>query len=33
MQQTTHEVLDTLGVRDDPLLQVAMEFEKNRVGG
>ncbi len=28
MQQTTHEVLDTLGVRDEPLLQVAMALEK-----
>lgn len=28
MQKTTHEVLDTLGVRDDPLLKVAMELEK-----
>ncbi|MGB0381807.1 MAG: citrate synthase [Alphaproteobacteria bacterium] len=28
MQQTCHEVLDALGVRDEPLLQVAMELEK-----
>jgi citrate synthase len=28
MQQTCHEVLDTLGIRNDPLLQVAMELEK-----
>jgi citrate synthase len=28
MQKTTHEVLDELGVRNDPLLQVAMELEK-----
>jgi citrate synthase len=28
MRQTCHEVLDELGVRDDPLLQVAMELEK-----
>src|SRR6185312_7983843 len=28
MQQTTHEVLDELGVRNDPLLKVAMELEK-----
>ncbi len=28
MQKTTHEVLDTLGVRNDPLLKVAMELEK-----
>ncbi|MEM9029444.1 MAG: citrate/2-methylcitrate synthase, partial [Pseudomonadota bacterium] len=28
MQQTTHEVLDSLGIRDEPLLQVAMELEK-----
>jgi len=28
MQQTTHEVLDELGIRKDPLLQVAMELEK-----
>src|SRR5436190_2809081 len=27
MQQTCHEVLDELGVRNDPLLQVAMELE------
>ncbi|GJM02019.1 MAG: citrate synthase [Rhodomicrobium sp.] len=28
MQTTCHEVLDTLGVRDEPLLQVAMELER-----
>jgi citrate synthase len=28
MQKTTHEVLDALGVRDDPLLKVAMELER-----
>lgn len=28
MQKTCHEVLDRLGVRDDPLLQVAMELER-----
>jgi citrate synthase len=28
MQQTCHEVLDTLGVRNDPLLAVAMELER-----
>ncbi len=28
MQQTCHEVLDELGVRDEPLLQVAMELER-----
>ena len=28
MQQTTHEVLDELGIEDDPVLQVAMELEK-----
>jgi citrate synthase len=28
MQQTTHEVLDTLGVRNEPLLRVAMALEK-----
>ena len=28
MQQTCHEVLDTLGIRNDPLLQVAMELER-----
>ncbi len=28
MQKTTHEVLDVLGVRDDPLLAVAMELER-----
>ena len=28
MQQTTHEVLDELGIKDDPLLEVAMELER-----
>jgi len=28
MQQTCHEVLDKLGVKDDPLLSVALELEK-----
>jgi citrate synthase len=28
MQKTCHEVLDTLGIRDEPLLKVAMELEK-----
>lgn len=28
MQQTTHEVLAELGVKDDPMLDVAMELEK-----
>ena len=28
MQQTTHEVLDALGMHDDPLLKVAMELER-----
>ncbi|MCW5723725.1 MAG: citrate (Si)-synthase [Maricaulaceae bacterium] len=28
MQKTCHEVLDVLGVRDEPLLKVAMELEK-----
>jgi citrate synthase len=28
MQQTCHEVLDALGVKDDPLLAVAMELER-----
>lgn len=28
MQQTCHEVLDELGIRNDPLLQVALELEK-----
>jgi len=28
MQQTCHEVLDTLGIRNDPLLAVAMELER-----
>jgi citrate synthase len=28
MQQTTHEVLNELGIKDDPLLNVAMELEK-----
>lgn len=27
MQRTTHEVLDSLGIKDDPLLEVAMELE------
>jgi citrate synthase len=28
MQKTTHEVLKVLGIRDDPLLDVAMELER-----
>ena len=28
MQATCHEVLDRLGVKDDPLLQIAMQLEK-----
>lgn len=28
MQQTTHEVLNELGVKDDPTLEVAMELER-----
>jgi citrate synthase len=28
MQRTTHEVLGELGIKDDPLLEVAMELEK-----
>ncbi|MGD2131176.1 MAG: citrate synthase [Maricaulaceae bacterium] len=28
MQKTAHEVLDLLGIKDDPLLDVAMELEK-----
>ena len=28
MQQTTHEVLEDLGIKDDPLLEVAMELER-----
>ena len=28
MQRTTHEVLDALGKRNDPILQVALELEK-----
>ncbi|CTQ54791.1 Citrate synthase [Roseibium album] len=28
MQKTTHEVLSELGIKDDPLLDVAMELEK-----
>ena len=28
MQKTCHEVLDEIGIRNDPLLQVAMELEK-----
>ncbi|WP_416897158.1 MAG: citrate synthase [Minwuia sp.] len=28
MQQTCHEVLDLLGIKDDPLLEIAMKLEK-----
>jgi citrate synthase len=28
MQQTTHEVLNELGIKDDPLLEVAIELER-----
>jgi len=28
MQQTTHEVLEELGIKDDPTLEVAMELER-----
>ncbi len=28
MQQTAHEVLDELGMHDDPLLKVALELER-----
>ena len=28
MQKTCHEVLDALGIKDDPLLKVAMELER-----
>jgi citrate synthase len=28
MQKTTHDVLNELGIHDDPILQVAMELEK-----
>ncbi|MGI9426099.1 MAG: citrate synthase [Hyphomicrobiaceae bacterium] len=28
MQQTCHEVLDLMGIKDEPLLQVAMELER-----
>jgi citrate synthase len=28
MQQTAHEVLGELGIKDDPLLDIAMELEK-----
>ena len=28
MQKTCHEVLDELGIKDDPLLDVAIELEK-----
>ena len=28
MQKTTHEVLNELGIKDDPLLDVAMELEQ-----
>ena len=30
MQKTTHEVLNELGIKDDPLLDVAMELERSR---
>ena len=30
MQKTAHEVLNELGIKDDPLLDVAMELEKHR---
>ena len=29
MQQTTHEVLDALDMRNDPILKVAMELERS----
>ena len=28
MQKTTHDVLNELGIHDEPILQVAMELEK-----
>jgi citrate synthase len=28
MQKTCHEVLNTLGIKDDPLLKVAVELER-----
>jgi citrate synthase len=28
MQKTTHEVLGELGIKDDPMLEVAMELER-----
>jgi citrate synthase len=28
LQKTTHEVLDALGVKDDPILEIALELEK-----
>jgi citrate synthase len=33
MQKTTHEVLGELGIKDDPLLEVAMELERHRADG
>ena len=33
MQKTTHEVLNELGIKDDPLLDVAIELEKHRAAG
>ena len=30
MEKTCHEVLDELGIKDDPLLDLAMELEKHR---
>ena len=33
MQKTTHEVLNELGIKDDPLLDVAVELEQNRAEG
>ena len=33
MQKTCHEVLNELGKTDDPLLEVAIELEKNRIVG
>jgi citrate synthase len=28
LQKTTHEVLDALGIKDDPILEIALELEK-----
>jgi citrate synthase len=30
LQEAAHEVLEELGIKDDPMLEVAMELEKHR---